>query len=130
MDDDTHFLPHVRRNKNSATGKSLRISKPYTVLPVDDKEELLAQLQHYSRPFIRHVVPNSTFARLNYVECLRPALRYYCAKYGVEVPKWLKSEDYYRGLPDDEKLSLFGTTEIASGEFRALKRSKGRVHVG
>ena len=68
-------------------GKQLKITTPSQVVSIHTKDELEAQLQHYDRPFVSHVVPDNQQARRNYVEAIRPALRYYCAKFGVKVPK-------------------------------------------
>jgi hypothetical protein len=101
----------------TASGKRVKMTGPEQILAVDSKEELMSLLQHYSRPMIRHVVSDSDFARRQLVEKIRPALRYYCARFKVPVPKWLVNEDYYHGLPDDEKQQMFGTTHLTKREF-------------
>lgn len=121
----------LRGSANSPTGRSLNIVTPQKVLRIHTKEELRLQLDHYARPFLKHQVPDTTFARKNYILYLRPALRYYCARFGVKVPKWLENDDYYKGLPDDEKQDLFGTTKLRwDGHFTPVKRSstRGQVH--
>ena len=120
----------LRSDAHSTTGKSLGINKPSEVLPIHDKEELKLQLDHYSGPFIKHQLPNSTFARKRYILYIRPALRYYCAKFDVKVPDWLKDDSYFENLPDAEKNDLFGTTKLRwNGQFSPLQRSavKGEV---
>lgn len=115
---DDHFIFEVVNAKKSKTGKALKVSSPSDAVRIHSKEELRAQLEHYSKPFIKHVVqPNTAFARKHYVEKIRPALRFYCKKFGVKVPEWLVNDDYFKNLDDSEKQELFGTTELSHREF-------------
>ena len=126
-----HFMITMADDPKASTGKTLRITRPTDVLSIFDKEELQLQLKHYSRPFLRHLVPDSTFARKHYILYTRPALRYFCAKFNVTVPDWLKDDSYYEHLPPDELESLFGTTKLRwNGEFRAppTRGTRGKVH--
>lgn len=130
---DNHVMFELRSDPKSSTGKSVGIKRPTDVLPIHDKEELQLQLDHYKSPFLKHVVPDSTFARKNYILYVRPALRYYCAKFGVTVPDWLKTDAYYENLPDTEKQDLFGTTKLRfNGQFSPVNQptSRGQVHRG
>jgi hypothetical protein len=53
---------------------------------------------------------------------VRPALRYWCAKYGVDVPSWLQTDDYFtKQLGPEEKMEMFGTTKLIIKEFRPWK---------
>lgn len=116
-----HVIMEVVRDTTARGGKTVRVTTPDKVLRIHDVRELKAQLDHYSHPFIQHVVlPNTAFARKFYVEKVRPALRYYCLKFGEKIPEWLKNDDYYHQLPDDQKQELFGTTKLSKREFRPL----------
>jgi hypothetical protein len=119
---EDHFQAVV--TKDARTGRErLKLITPSMVVHIADKDELKHQLRHYHRPFIRDVVPDTTTARKNYVEHVRPALRYWCAKFGIEVPHWLKGEDDFVKLSDTKKMELFGTTELHILEFRKWKRT-------
>lgn len=128
---NNHFMFELRRDKQAPTGKSVSITKPQDVLPIHDKEELTLQLEHYSRPFIKQLLPDSVFARRRYILYIRPALRYYCEKFSVSVPAWLKDDSYFEDLPPKEQEELFGTAKLRwNGAFSPLTRStsKGQVH--
>lgn len=129
---DDHAMFELVHDPHTTSGKTLRITQPNQVLPIRDKKELHHQLQHYAGPFIRHQLPDSTFARKRYILYVRPALRYYCAKFGVKVPKWLEDDSYFESLPAEEKQSLFGTTKLRfNGQFAPIKRGggvQGQVH--
>jgi len=130
-DRNDHVIMELVRDHTARTGKTLKVTTPHQVLHINEVGELKAQLAHYSRPFIRHVVhPNTQFARKFYVEKVRPALRYYCLKYSVAVPAWLKDDSYFHDLPDDEKMSLFGTTKLAKREFRPIVKGSPDAEAG
>lgn len=118
---DDHFIHELVSNPHSPTGKSVKVTTPSDVLKIQDKRELYAQLDHYSQPFIRLSLPNDPFARKHYVEKVRPALRYYCKKFGVKVPDWLANDDYFKNMPDDEKRDMFGTHQLSHREFEPRK---------
>lgn len=122
---DDHVIMELVPSKTTKTGKAIRVTTPSQVLAVHSKEELEELLKFYSRPFIRHLTPDSHFARRWHVEKVRPALRYYCKKFGVKVPAWLENDDYYKNLPDEEKMDLFGTTTLSHREFRPLRSFPG-----
>jgi len=128
---DDHYVFDLVDNAKSKTGKSPKVTAPSDVLKIPDRNELKMQLAHYAGPFIKHQLPDSKFARKHYVEYVRPALRYYCQKFQMKVPDWLKDEHYFENLPDKEKMDLFGTLEIKVKEFRPLpKFAGGQTHGG
>ena len=125
-----HVMLTVRNDKQSMRGKTLAITRPDQILHITDKQELDAQLEHYSRPFLTHLLPDTTFARRHHLLYVRPALRYYCARFGVKVPSWLENDDAYEQLPDDEKVKLFGTTKLRyNGKFAPLNKPATRGQV-
>lgn len=106
------------------TGKKrLKLVTPSMFVHIASKEELARQLRYYARPFVKDLVPDNASARKNYVEHVRPALRYWCAKFGVTVPHWLKDESEWTQLSDQKKMGLFGTTDLVIQEFRKFKRT-------
>jgi len=114
---EDHAIYELVNNPKRKCGKGIRVTTPSNVVDIQDADELKHQLEHYSHPFLKHLVPKTTFARRFHVERVRPALRYYCNKFQVKVPPWLASDAYYLELPDDEKLDMFGTTELHVREF-------------
>ncbi len=97
------------------------VSFPHTYVKVKSKEDLEELLEYFSHHLNwTKLVPNKTFARRTYVEKTRPALRYYCEKYGVEVPEWLANDKMFVDMAPSKKQELFGTQEINITEFRKL----------
>ena len=108
---------------NPRTGKKdPKLLTPSMVVHIADKDELKLQLEHYKKPFITDLVPDSTIARRNLVEHVRPALRYWCAKFGMEVPDWLKDEKQYTEMSHEEKVKMFGTDHLVIKEFKKFKQ--------
>lgn len=127
---DDHFIFDVVDAPHSRLGKQARAISPSKVINITSIEELKSQLEHYSsRPFLKHLLPDSTFARKNYVTLIRPALRYYCQKYQVKIPEWLKDDSQYTNMPDDKKKDMFGTTDLKIKEFQPIKRLSGATQV-
>lgn len=120
-----HFVFELHNSPSSRTGKAIRVTSPDKVLRIHNVDDLKSQLEHYAHPLIKQTSPDSKFARRWYVEKIRPALRYYCLKYSVKVPSWLKDDEYYLGLTDREKQDLFGTTKLKPREFSKLKTFPG-----
>lgn len=84
---------------------------PALVLPVETRAELNAQLDFYGVPFFRFAQP---YERKFYMENLRPALRYYCLKYAVDIPEWLEEETHF-GHGDgeaEEMMEMFGVPQL------------------
>lgn len=82
---------------------------PELTLPrCTSKVSLESLLQHYANPHIRLIVPDSVFARRFYVERVRPALRWFCKKYGVSTPSWLNGNAHYDELPPEQFAEYFG----------------------
>lgn len=108
-----------------------RVTTLPQALDITSKEELRAQLRHWSKGhgpmFLRNLLPKADSTRanqkvaLNYFQKVRPALRAYCTKYGVKIPKWLSIDTQYTSMQDSEKLALFGTTKLVTREFKPLK---------
>lgn len=103
---------------------TLMMLTPSMVLHVPDRDELEHQLEYYNTLFISQVGAQEPQARRWYVEHMRPCLRYWCHKFGKEIPSWLENEETYTEMPDDQKQELFGTTELEIQEFRKFKRPK------
>jgi hypothetical protein len=126
---EDHVIAELVPDPKSRHGLSPKLTLPTDVLHIESREELEAHLRHFSRPFLKHLHA-TPFARRNHVEKIRPALRYYCKKFGVELPDWLKDDSYYTDLPDHEKRDLFGTHQLNIREFKRIGANlpgKGRV---
>lgn len=122
---DDHAIFEAVESPNSPHGHVPRVTTPAMVLHVPDKNELQELLKMYGHPFIKHVTPDDPFARRWHVEKVRPALRFYCQKFGVTVPDYLKNDDHWKNLPDEEKQELFGTTKLRIREFRPINYNTG-----
>lgn len=113
----------VFRLKSRSDGKKgIEVLTPMQVLPVHDADELKAQLRHYAQLLLSRTTVDSIDARRHYMEQIRPALRYFCKKYGVEAPDWLKTDDYYLNtMSVQERHKLFGLKPLRIGEFQKVK---------
>lgn len=96
--------------------------KPESILKIRTKEQLLATLDHFSKPFIKHTVPDSPLARRRYVEQVRPALRWFCKKFGVNIPSWLQGNAHYDQLSPEEHEQSFGKEPLNVREFEELQQ--------
>ena len=106
--------------------KGIKATRPDQVVRIHDKEELEYQLKHYANPDLMSVVPDSEFARKRYVEKIRPTLRYYCKKFGVECPQWLKNDKFFTDhMSAQERQQYFGTQKLSIREFKKLKKLEG-----
>lgn len=106
--------------------KSIDVQTPEKVLPCHTAEELKEQLKHYAQGLLSLTTANSQVARRKYVELIRPALRYFCKKFNVEVPKWLANDDYYaKTMSAAERQKNFGMKPLRIGEFQKLKPIPG-----
>lgn len=120
---DDSFVLEVIRDKGAPLGKTVRAMSPSDVLYVPDKEELDLLLEHYGTGDLERMVSDSPFARRWYVEKIRPALRYYCARFQVPVPDWLESDDEYTAMEPAAMKELFGATALSPREFVPLAGS-------
>lgn len=119
---EDHFQSYIKEDPNTGK-KRLKIITPSMVVHIGDKDELKLQLDHYKKPVIGDLVPNTKLARRHLVEHVRPALRYWCTKFGVEVPDWLQNEERFTQLSPEEKMEMFGTDRLDIREFKKFKRT-------
>lgn len=126
-DDNDHILSREVREPSSSVGYSIKAHTPQHILPsCGDAEELRSLLEHYAHPTLTEVIPGGMDVqgqanRRYYLEWIRPALRYYCNKYGVDIPKWLKNDQFYHLMSRTEKIRMFGTDQLAaSREFKKM----------
>ena len=84
---------------------------PVDVIPIDSRKELYAQLEYYGVTLIRFAEPHE---RRYFMENIRPALRYYCTRYGVDIPEWLDDETHFgHGEGDPEYMEeTFGVPQL------------------
>lgn len=133
MGNDNHAIFEL---VHSGGKKRASVTMPQDVVRVNDAHELQAQLQHYKKAngvtFLRHVVVDSTHARIQYVTRIRPALRYYCKKFKVPVPDWLKTDTAFETLSVQKQHELFGCVlkfpvrEFAEINTSGTKREPGK----
>ena len=97
----------------------IRFLRPEQVLGgrVSDRESLLAELVHRQHNSIDlHTGDIST--RRWHLERERPALRFYCRKFGVPVPNWLEGCGGYEDLSQKTFTELFGNQPLRPLEFK------------
>jgi hypothetical protein len=109
--------PHLELKQNGARW-SFDYRTPESILPkVRNKEDLLATMQGHANPFIKMHTVDSPEARRHHVEKVRPAMRWFCKKFGVNIPSWLEGNAHYDELPKEESESLFGEGPLKTREF-------------
>jgi hypothetical protein len=90
---------------------------PDKIVKCRSREELQRLLDWYSCPFVKMRVPDQPVARRRYVEQVRPALRWFCKRYHVDIPEWLKGNAHYDTMPKDEFSDYFGEGDLKVFEF-------------
>ena len=102
--------------------QNIQFHSPNTILPnINSPEDVQTLVDYYSHDvYWQDTLPDDTFARCWYVEKIRPALRYYCQKFGIQIPAWLTNEDRYKNLPESQKSKLFGKSNIVPIVFKKM----------
>lgn len=91
---------------------------PESIYPsVRSKNALMHELEFHSNPHIKMHTPDDPKARRFHVEKQRPALRWFCKKYGVSIPSWLEGNMHYDELPPEKSAELFGEGPLKVQEF-------------
>lgn len=108
---------HLDLKKNGAKW-SFDYRTPESVLPgVASKEDLVHSLNYHSNPHIKMHTPDSPEARRYHVEKTRPALRWFCKKFGVNAPAWLEGNMHYDEIEPELFKELFGEGPFNVREF-------------
>lgn len=109
--------PFILELDDSGGAPTLHVLTPQSVLVVLGPRDLEKKLRAFADPIKNEVVVNSPAGRRWYVEKILPALRFYCGKYGAEVPGWLVGNNHWEGMSGDEQEHLFGPGELRLREF-------------
>lgn len=109
--------PFILEIDEGDDGPSIRALTPASVLVVLGRADLEDKLEAFADPVRNKVVRNSPQGRRWYVEKVLPTLRFYCGKYEVDVPPWLTDNEYWEGMPNEEKERLFGSGDLRFREF-------------
>ena len=91
---------------------------------IHDKDSLKHALDFFSYPFMNNRLPDSTHARKWHVKMVLPSLRWFCKKYGVEVPAWLKGNGAYDMMNDKERKEHFGRSMLSVSEFEDMEEEQ------
>lgn len=113
---DSFFLLDVDDDVN---GPVIHALTPSSVMVVHDADDLQRKLEQFEDPH-SDAIPKSKEGRRWYVERVRPALRFYCKRYGVDVPDWLSSDEQWEVMSEEEKLAKFGRTDLKVRDFMKL----------
>lgn len=124
-------LPITRLGKN-VDGEPILADHyhPHEILHVTSKEDIEGLLDWYSNPALKMILPDQPEARRFYMEKIRPALRWYCGVYGVEVPEWLKGNGEHGNLSHQEHADAFGSDPLEVYEFKDAKEAKAAKNSG
>lgn len=115
--------PHLNLEKKGARFQ-FEYHAPDNILPhVTSKESLEKALDWYSNPFLKLRSPDDVKARRRYVEKVRPALRWFCKKFAVNVPGWLVGNGPYDELPKEEFAMMFGEGPFKVREYEELSKA-------
>lgn len=115
--DDSYFILEVSDEDGVPT---ISAYTPPQVLVVQDADDLQQKLDKYADPFNGHALPNTRDDRRWYVEKIRPALRFYCRKFEVDVPEWLSNDGVWVDRDPEELEAMFGTDRLKLREFQRL----------
>lgn len=96
---------------------TIRTVFPDEVVRPADAEELKELLQQYTQPRIDSMVKGDPAHRLHYIQRIRPALRYFCKKFGMPIPRALEGNGAWGGLPRESCLKTFGVPYLRVLEF-------------
>lgn len=86
---------------------------------VHDAQTLKTMLRKYQSNVLSMFTDGSIADRRHYVEWIRPALRFYCRQYDVQVPEWLERTGPWENLSAEEHTELFGPGPLRHREFRS-----------
>lgn len=116
---------HLDLSKDENGQWSMKYHTPERVFPrLKSKEALEGELEFHSNPFIKMHTPDNVSARRYHVERQRPALRWFCKKYGVECPPWLEGNMHYDSLPPDQFKELFGEDKLKVREYEPMETAE------
>jgi hypothetical protein len=99
-------------------------SFPHTYVKVKNKHDLDSLLEYFGHHVMwQELVPPKPWARRNFVERIRPSLRFYCEKYQVPIPGWLapETDKKFTELPASKQQELFGKDQIKVVEFKKME---------
>lgn len=108
---------------NVKEGKITHFSlhSPEKALPgVHDKKTLETALHYYGGQMGHTHVPDSKNAQRYHIQKVRPALRWFCKRYGVPVPEWLKGNGVYDNMTDAERKKHYGREEMNTTDFEDM----------
>lgn len=103
-------------------GGALHVITPASVLSVHDAEALSELLTKYEDPVRNKVIKNTSKDRRWFVEKVLPALRFFCKRYGVDVPSWLATNGHWERMTDEERAQLFGPEPLRFREFMPVEQ--------
>lgn len=108
---------HLDLKKNGAKW-NFDFRTPESILPhVTSKKALEGSLEYHSNPHIKMHTLDDPKARRQHVEQVRPALRWFCKKYGMNIPTWLEGNMHYDELPPEQFAEMFGEGPLNTREF-------------
>lgn len=94
---------------------------PHTYVKVKTRGDLEDLLDYYGHSSVwQELIPSTRWARLCFVERVRPSLRFYCEKYQVPIPAWLKDDKQFTEMAPSTQKELFGVSPIVPINFKKL----------
>lgn len=109
-------MPHLVKKNGVVTHFSLH--RPEDVIPgVHSATDTQAALDFYANPFIHGHLPDGKHPQRWHVQRTRPALRWFCKKYNLEVPPWLKGNGIYDNMTEEERQEHYGQPELLVNDF-------------
>lgn len=103
--------PIIVLRRHPKTGRILfDIRWPNRVLrEATSRENVLKYLDYYSKSFNLKQFFGDPLTRRYYVEQIRPALRYFCRKFNVEIPAWLEGNYIFEQYDPEEFKEMYGS---------------------
>ena len=117
-----HVIFRSRKRKDGSKG--VEAISPESVVAIHTHEELDAQLLHYSQ-LLSQSLPGDKDVLRHHVELVRPALRFYCKKFGTEPPQWLADDKFFtETMTDSDRAGMFGDKPLRIGEFKSMREKR------
>jgi hypothetical protein len=104
-----------------------RLAAAHVIPTVSSESDLLAHLRFFAPPVFRSV-PDTPLARRWLIERIRPALRFFCGRFDVPIPKWLSldADARFRRLPTRERIAKLGTAPVVIIEHEPWRPPRRR----
>lgn len=108
------FLPAVQADGSP----TVHLAYPDYFVRPENADDLKEYFARWLKPNIDQL-GDTPDDRLTYIQQIRPALRYFCKKYNVQIPSTLEGNGVWESMSVEDKLKTFGVAKFLTLEFPA-----------